>query len=82
MKIQLQVAMVFLAGQMLAGEVVERIVAVVGSSPILLSEWNEQVRFEGLLNGRDPQSVTADDRKTALDRLMDQIGRASCRERV
>ena len=72
MKIQLQVAMVFLAGQMLAGEVVERIVAVVGSSPILLSEWNEQVRFEGLLNGRDPQSVTADDRKAALDRLMDQ----------
>jgi len=57
---------------MRAGEVIDRIVATVDHHAILLSEWDEAVRFECLLNGRALESVTPEDRRKVLDRLIDQ----------
>lgn len=55
-----------------AGEIVDRIVANVNGHILLESDWEEEVAFEGLLNGRPPGSFTTAERKAALDRLIDQ----------
>jgi peptidyl-prolyl cis-trans isomerase SurA len=53
-------------------EVVDRIVATVNGHIILQSDLNEELRYEALLNGRQLGDLTDDDRKAALDRLIDQ----------
>lgn len=55
-----------------AGDMVDRIVATVNGHPILQSDWDEAVEYEAFVNGRDPASTTLDQRKAALDRLIDQ----------
>jgi peptidyl-prolyl cis-trans isomerase SurA len=55
-----------------AGEIIDRIVATVNGHIILQSDWDEDVRYEALLNGRALDQITAEDRKSALDRLIDQ----------
>jgi hypothetical protein len=55
-----------------AGEIIDRIVATVDHHAILASEWDEEIRVECLLNGRSLASVTADEKRKALDRLVDQ----------
>lgn len=55
-----------------AGEVIDRIVATVNGHIILQSDWDEALRYESLLNGRTLDEFTADDRRAALDRLIDQ----------
>ncbi len=55
-----------------AAEVVDRVVVVVNQDPILLSDWNEAVRFEALLNERPLGKVTPDQQRAALNRLIDQ----------
>ncbi len=54
------------------GTVVDRVVAIVNGRPILQSDWDEAVAYEALVNGRDPSSVSFEQRKAALDRLIDQ----------
>jgi type I site-specific restriction endonuclease len=56
----------------MAGEVVDRVVTNVNGHVVLQSDWEEEVAFEALSNGRDPASFTSDERKAALDRLIDQ----------
>jgi hypothetical protein len=65
--------MLVLAASLLsAGEVIERIIATVNNHPILQSDWDEEVRYEAFVNRRPLLSLTAADRKAALEHLIDQ----------
>lgn len=55
-----------------AGEVVDRIVATVNGHIILQSDWDDAVCYEAFMEGRPVEQSTAAERKTALDRLIDQ----------
>ncbi len=61
-----------LATMAMAGQVVDRVVTNVNGHVILQSDWEQEVAFEALSNGRDPDSFTAAERNAALDRLIDQ----------
>ncbi len=55
-----------------AGEVIDRIVATVNGRIILQSDLDEALSYEALLNVRNLDQFTDDDRRTVLDRLIDQ----------
>ena len=55
-----------------AGEVLDRIVATVNGHIILESDWEDAVRYEAFIAGRQPDEMTHGERKAALDRLIDQ----------
>jgi len=55
-----------------AGEVIDRIVATVNGRIILQSDWEEALSYEALLNGRTLSQFSDDDRRSVLDRLIDQ----------
>ena len=55
-----------------AGEVIDRIVATVNGHIILLSDWEDSLRYEAFSSGRPLDRMTPDDRKSALDHLIDQ----------
>ncbi|MFY9843032.1 MAG: SurA N-terminal domain-containing protein [Terriglobales bacterium] len=63
---------VLLATSAIAGPIVDRVVANVNGHVLLQSDWEEEVSFEALSNGRDPDSFTSDERNAALQRLIDQ----------
>lgn len=52
-----------------AGQVVDRIVAIVNGQIILQSDWEDEIRYEAFVAKRTADSV---DRKAALDHLIDQ----------
>ena len=54
------------------GEVVDRIVASVNGQIILQSDWEDAIRFQALEDARTADSLNPDDRKSALDHLVDQ----------
>jgi peptidyl-prolyl cis-trans isomerase SurA len=53
-------------------EVIDRIVASVNGHVILQSDWEDALRYEAFSSGRPLDRLTAEDRKAALDRLIDQ----------
>ena len=53
-------------------EVIDRIVATVNGHIILLSDWEDSLRYEAFSSGRPLDGMTAEDRKSALDHLIDQ----------
>ncbi len=53
-------------------EVIDRIVATVNGHIILLSDWEDSLRYEAFSSGRSLASMTAEDGKSALDHLIDQ----------
>jgi hypothetical protein len=53
-------------------ELIDRIVATVNGHIILLSDWEDSLRYEAFSSGRSLDGMTADDRKSALDHLIDQ----------
>jgi hypothetical protein len=55
-----------------AGEVIDRIVATVNGHIILQSDWNDALRYEGLLSARSLGDFSEEDRRAVLDRLIDQ----------
>jgi len=55
-----------------AGEVVDRIVATVNRHIILQSDWDDALGFEALVAGRPVGRLNIEDRRAALDRLIDQ----------
>ncbi|MBV8049984.1 MAG: SurA N-terminal domain-containing protein [Acidobacteriaceae bacterium] len=55
-----------------AAEVLDRIVATVNGRIILQSDWDTAIRYTALIDGRTMDQLSADDRKAALDRLIDQ----------
>jgi hypothetical protein len=65
-------AILLIASPARAGDIIDRIVATVNGRCILQSDWEDAVRYEALVDGRSPDNVTAEDRKSTLDRLIDQ----------
>ena len=55
-----------------AGQIVDRVVTNVNGHVVLQSDWEQEIAFEAFSQGRDPDSFTTDERKAALDRLIDQ----------
>jgi peptidyl-prolyl cis-trans isomerase SurA len=55
-----------------AGEVLDRVVATVNGHVILLSDWDDELRFECFTSGRKFAEVTTEAQKAALDRLIEQ----------
>ncbi len=55
-----------------AGQIVDRMVANVNGHVLLQSDWEEELAFEAFLNGGAPDIFTSEERKAALDRLIDQ----------
>jgi len=55
-----------------AADVLDRIVATVNGHIILQSDWQAALRYSALVDGRRLDSVSTEDRKAALDRLIDQ----------
>lgn len=53
-------------------EVIDRIVVTVNGHIILQSDWDEALCYEALLSGRTIGQFTDDERRTVLDRLIDQ----------
>ena len=70
--LQLALVLLTMAATVSAGEIIERIVATVNGRPILQSDWDEEVRYEAFMNRRSLDSENPDDRKAALDHLIDQ----------
>ncbi len=61
----------FLAGRTQA-EVIDRIVATVNGRIILQSDWDEGLCYEALLNNRNLEQFSEEERRAVLDRLIDQ----------
>ena len=59
-------------GRLFAGEILDRVVAVVNGHPILASEWEETLRYECLQSQRAIGDLKAEERQAALQRLIDQ----------
>ena len=55
-----------------AGQIVDRMVANVNGHVVLQSDWEEELAFEAFLDARSPDSFSPEERKAALDRLIDQ----------
>jgi peptidyl-prolyl cis-trans isomerase SurA len=55
-----------------AGDIIDRIVAMVNGHIILQSDWDDAVRYEAFMDKRDLDSMAVADRKAVLDRLIDQ----------
>jgi len=54
------------------GDVIDRLVATVNGHVILQSDWEDEVRYEAFCNARPLEQISPDERKVALDRLIDQ----------
>ncbi len=55
-----------------AGQVVDRIVAIVNGNIILQSDWDEAVSYEAFADARPLSTFSREQRKAVLDRLIDQ----------
>jgi hypothetical protein len=53
-------------------EIIDRIVATVNGHIILLSDWEDSLRYQAFSSGRPLDRMTVEDRKSALDHLIDQ----------
>ena len=63
---------VLCAVSMCAAEVIDRIVAVVNGHIILQSDVDEAISYQAFADQRPLSTVSQDERKAALDRLIDQ----------
>ncbi|HTZ97972.1 MAG TPA: SurA N-terminal domain-containing protein [Terriglobales bacterium] len=55
-----------------AADLLDAIAATVNGHIILLSDWQDALRYEALIAGRQPNQTSPADRKASLDRLIDQ----------
>jgi len=55
-----------------AGDVLDRIVAIVNGHIILQSDWDDAQRYAAFVDRRPLDQVRTEDRKAALDQLIDQ----------
>jgi SurA N-terminal domain len=69
---QVVMVLVWLAGMARAGEVLDRVVAIVNNTPIFQSDWELALRSEALLDGRKPESLNEAEQRAAFERLVDQ----------
>ena len=66
------IVLAFASSVVWAADVIDRIVAVVNGHVILQSQWDEDLSYEAFVAHRAPASFTVEQRKAALDRLIDQ----------
>lgn len=71
-KLGLAVLLAFTPTVSYAGVMLDRVVASVENAPILQSDWDQAVAFEALQQGRTVASFTGEERRTVLERLIDQ----------
>jgi SurA N-terminal domain len=69
--LQLVLFLALSAGVCAAQQVVDRIIATVNHDPILLSDWEVEMRYEAMLDQK-PLPLTDEVARGALDRLIDQ----------
>ncbi len=69
---QVVLLLALLAPLAAAGELLDRIVARVNHRVILESEVEDSLRYQALVAGRDPSHFSPEERKQAIDRLVDQ----------
>jgi len=55
-----------------AEDIVDRIMATVNGHLILLSDWEDEIAYEKFMGGQPLDKATPQDRKAALDRLINQ----------
>ena len=77
MKLRFHCGLAFLLCSVLAvpcwgGAIVDRVVANVNGNVLLQSDWEQELAFEALLNGRAADSFTSAERNAALERLIDR----------
>jgi len=77
MNLRLHTGLAFLLCAALAvpcfgGAIVDRVVANVNGNVVLQSDWEQELAFEALLDARPLDSFTSEERKRALDRLIDR----------
>jgi peptidyl-prolyl cis-trans isomerase SurA len=70
--VALMVSALLFAPTHAAAELIDRIVATVNGRIILQSDWDEALCYEALLSNRTLAQFTDDDRRSVLDRLIDQ----------
>jgi hypothetical protein len=61
-----------LASPCFGGQIIDRMVANVNGHVVLQSDWEEELAYEAFVDGRAPDTFTPEQRKAALDRLIDQ----------
>ena len=69
---QLAVLLLLIGAHAAAGEVVDRIVARVGHRVVLQSELEDSMRYQALISRRSPGPFGVEERKQALEQLVDQ----------
>jgi len=72
LQLALWLVLTSLAPLSLAADLLDRIVALVNQQPILLSDWEDTVRFDAMQEGRSLESVTRSQKQEALERLIDE----------
>jgi hypothetical protein len=70
--LQLALTVALFAGIAQAGEVLDRIVAIVNNTPIFQSDWELALRSEALLDARNPESFNEAEQRAVFERLVDQ----------
>jgi len=65
-------ALFVLAAPLSGADVIDRIIATVNGHIILQSDWDDELDYEAFTAGKTIQQFTPEERKTALDRLVDQ----------
>ena len=70
--IQLALLIALAAQLSTAGQIIDAIVAKVNKKAILLSDWDEAIRYEAFVEGKPLNRLTDEEHKATLDRLIDQ----------
>ncbi len=65
-------SILYLAPRRATAQVIDRIVATVNGHLILQSDWDEALCYEALLTNRKFNQLSDEDRRSVLDRLIDQ----------
>ena len=55
-----------------AGELLDRMIATVNGHVLLLSDWEDELRFECFTSNRSLAEISPSEKKAALDRLIEQ----------
>lgn len=55
-----------------AGDVLDRMIATVNGHAILQSDWDDELQYECFMSGRSLHDLTAEDRRSVFERLIDQ----------
>ncbi|HZQ20364.1 MAG TPA: hypothetical protein VFA90_16845 [Terriglobales bacterium] len=66
------VVFLFSAFSVRAGEVLDRVVVTVNGHVILLSDWDDELRYESFMSARKLEGISVKEQRAALNHLIDQ----------